>query len=198
MCDVPVFYATTGSQTHRIAEHIAGILRARGFDSRAIDIDALEPPRIDWRYVQAAFLGASVRNGRHEQAARAFARRYNAELTARPSAFFSVGSSAGSGMPLEKSVGRYVAEAFTKDVRWQPTWTVCFTASRALTRSERFAQFLRRWIGTPKGSSTPVSRDHDQTDWPEVARLANQMGDAIRQSKPAVSTTTSSVPVGVR
>ncbi len=198
MCDVPVFYATAGSHTHRIAEHIAGILRTRGFDSLAIDIDAAEPPRINWRYVQAAFLGTAVRNGRHQTAAQAFARRYHAELTARPSAFFSVGSSAGSGTPLEKSASRYLAETFTKDARWQPTWTVCFAAPRALTRAERVVQAVRRWIGSRNGSSTNATRDQDVTDWPEVVRLANQMADAIRHSTAAVSTTAIRLPIAVR
>lgn len=184
MCDVPVFYATTEGQTRRIAERIAGVLRAQGFDSVAIDINSPEPPRIDWQYVQGTFLGASVHAGRHQNAAEAFACAYSAELNARPSAFFSVSLSAASSNPKEKTAARRLAEAFTKEARWQPTWTVCFAGRLAYTRYGFLKRLMMRWIAKREGGSTDTSRDHELTDWSAVAKFANEMADAIRQSEP--------------
>jgi menaquinone-dependent protoporphyrinogen oxidase len=184
LCDVPVFYATTEGQTRRIAERIAGILRAQGFDSLPIDIDSPEPPRIDWQYVQGAFLGASVHAGRHQKPAEAFARAHSAELNARPSAFFSVSLSAASTNPQERTAARHLAEAFTKAARWQPTWTVCFAGRLAYTRYGFLKRLIMRWIAKREGGSTDTSRDHELTDWSAVATFANEMADAIRQSEP--------------
>jgi len=180
MCDVPVFYTTTEGQTHRIAEHIAGILRAQGFGSLAIDVGTRDTPQIDWRHVRGAFLGASIHLGKHQKAAAAFARTHSAELTARPSAFFSVSLSAASSNPQEVVAARRLAEAFTTEARWQPTWTVCFAGRLAYTRYGFVKRMLMRWIAKREGSSTDTSRDHELTDWSAVARLANQMADAIR------------------
>jgi menaquinone-dependent protoporphyrinogen oxidase len=189
MCDVPVFYATSEGQTRRIAERIAGILRAQGFDSLALDVGSPEPPRIDWQYVQGAFLGASVHAGRHQKTAEIFARVNSAELTARPSAFFSVSLSAASSNPQEKSAARHLAEAFTKEAGWQPTWTVCFAGRLAYTRYGFLKRLVMRWIAKREGGSTDTSRDQELTDWSAVATFANEMADAIRQSEPTVPAT---------
>jgi menaquinone-dependent protoporphyrinogen oxidase len=184
MCDVPVFYTTTDGQTHRIAERIAGILRAQGFDSLAIDVAGRNVPNIDWRYVRGAFLGASIHLGKHQEAAGRFASAYARELNSIPSAFFSVSLSAASTNPQETAAARHLAQTFTTDARWQPLWTACFAGRLAYTRYGLFKRFVMRSIAKRESGPTDTTRDHELTDWSAVAQLANQMAEAVRYAEP--------------
>jgi menaquinone-dependent protoporphyrinogen oxidase len=185
MCDVPVFYVTTDGQTYRIAERIAGILRAQGFDSLAVDVGGRESPRIDWAHVHGALLGASIHFGTHQEAALRFATAHARKLNAIPSAFFSVSLSAASNNPQKKAAARHLAQTFTTDARWQPLWTVCFAGGLAYTRYGLLKRFVMRSIAKREGGPTDDTRDHELTDWSAVAQLANQMAEAVRYIEPA-------------
>ncbi|HEX7777907.1 MAG TPA: flavodoxin domain-containing protein, partial [Vicinamibacterales bacterium] len=68
MCELPVFYATTDGQTHRIAERLAALLHERGLESRAIDVRSPDAREVDWGAVRGVAVGASVHGGRHQRA----------------------------------------------------------------------------------------------------------------------------------
>jgi menaquinone-dependent protoporphyrinogen oxidase len=179
MCEVPVFYATTDGQTSRIAEYLAGILRERGLDSRAIDLAAAQAPAIDWGQVRAVILGASLHAGRHQDAATVFARAQHDRLNARPSAFFSVSLSAASQNATSRAAAERLAKGFASEAGWEPQTIACVAGRLAYTRYGWLKRLVMKRISRKEGGPTDTSRDHEMTDWPAVRRLALTMADAV-------------------
>lgn len=182
MCELPVFYATTEGQTRRIAERLAALLHERGIDSQAIDVRSPEAREMHWDAVRAVAVGASVHGGRHQQAIDAFVRGHRDALQARPSAFFSVSLRAASPSPGERKGARQLAEAFVEAAGWQPRHVVAFAGRLAYTAYGWLTRWFISRIARRGGLSTDTSRDHEYTDWDEVARLADELAAAVHQA----------------
>jgi menaquinone-dependent protoporphyrinogen oxidase len=180
MCEIPVFYATTEGQTRRIADRLAQMLRARGFDSRSIDVTTPEACAIDWHHVRGAFLGASLHAGKHQPSAVAFAHTHAGELSACPSTFLSVSLSAASTHESELRAACEHANAFVAETHWRPRSIVCVPGRLAYTQYGFFKRQLMKMIAKREGASTDTSRDHEYTDWRLVEQLAREMCDAVR------------------
>lgn len=186
MCEVPVFYVTTDGQTGRIAEYLAGILRERGLDSRAIDLGALPPPRIDWKQVRGAIVGASLHAGRHQDVATAFVRVHRDDLNARASAFFSVSLSAASRNAAERIAAERLARGFAREAGWEPQIIACIAGRLAYTRYGWLKRLVMKRVARKEGGPTDTSRDHELTDWPMVKQLANAMADTMQPAHSGV------------
>jgi menaquinone-dependent protoporphyrinogen oxidase len=180
MTEVPVFYATNEGQTRRIAERISEILRGRGFESLAIDVASPEAERVRWERVGGAILGASLHLGRHQKEADRFARAHRERLNAIPSAFFSVSLAIASKRPHEPDEARRIARSFAAEVGFRPGRIVCFAGRLAYTQYGFLIRFIMKRIARKEGGPTDTSRDHELTDWNEVARFANDFADALR------------------
>ena len=179
-CEVPVFYATTEGQTHRIAERLAARLRERGLDSEALDIAAAaQLPDPDWRNVRGAIVGASLHIGRHQKIATEFAKKYRDQLNARPSAFFSVSMSAASANASERDTAMSIARTFVESTGWRPASVVSIAGRLAYTQYGWLTRMVMRWISKKEGGPTDTSRDHELTDWQQVDRLADDMAERL-------------------
>jgi menaquinone-dependent protoporphyrinogen oxidase len=179
MTDVPVFYATTEGQTRRIAEFIAMRLREHALESEAISVESPEAQRIDWGSVRAAALGASLHVGRHQRTAAAFAAANRDRLNACPSAFFSVSLAVVSKKPEDRQRARRAADEFVAAAGWKPRWTACVAGRLAYTKYGFLMRFVMRQIAKTEGASTDTGRDHEYTDWGEVARFADEIAREV-------------------
>jgi menaquinone-dependent protoporphyrinogen oxidase len=183
MRDVLVFYATTEGQTRRIAERIASDMRARGFNSRAIDVSSVDPARVDWDNVRGVLLGASLHAGRHQRGAAMFAKAISPRLGLYPSAFFSVSLSAGSANPEEVQTAARVAREFASAAGWNPSEIVCFAGRLAYTRYGWLTRWMMKRIAKKEGGPVDTTRDHELTDWDAVARFTTRMADEIENAE---------------
>ena len=174
-CDVPVFYATTEGQTRRVAEGLVAILRDRGFTSRAIDVASSDADSVDWKRVRAAIVGASLHVHRHQRSAEAFVREHRDDLNGHPSWFFSVSLSAASARPEERAAAAQLAQAFPSARGWHADETVCVAGRLAYTRYGVLTRFIMKRIARREGAPTDTSRDHEFTNWDEVAHLADSI-----------------------
>ena len=172
MCDVPVFYATTEGQTRRIADYLATSLRNLGLVGTAIEIGSAEAAVVDWARVKAVAVGASVHGGKHQRQAAAFVSRHLVRLNARPSVFFSVSLSIRSSIPREVDAARAVAEAFPREVGWEPRRVVCLAGRLAYLQYGWLKRFIMRRIAAKSGGPIDTSRDYEFTDWAEVRSVA--------------------------
>ena len=184
MCELPVFYATTDGQTHRIAERLAALLHERGLESRAIDVRSPDAREVDWGAVRGVAVGASVHGGRHQRAIDAFVRENRDALEARPSAFFSVSMRAASPSVGERQGARQLAQSCVDAAGWQPAHVVALAGRLAYTKYGWLTRWFIRRIAKRGGLATDTSRDHDYTDWAEVARLADVLAAAVRHVTP--------------
>jgi menaquinone-dependent protoporphyrinogen oxidase len=181
MCEVPVFYATTEGQTRRIAERFAARLHEHGLDSGAIAIASAEAGTIDWRQVRGACLAASLHRQHHQAEAVAFATRHHRELSDVPSLFISVSLSAASKNASEVQAAATLAQAFTVDTGWTPWKTATVAGRLAYTQYNWLVRWMMRRIARKEGASGDTSRDHEYTDWDEVARLADRLAYQVRR-----------------
>ena len=185
MCDVPVLYATTEGQTRRIAERIAHHLRERGLDAVAIAVDSPEASAIAWDRVHGVCLGASLHIQKHQDAALAFAKAHRAELSAHPSLFYSVSLSAASKIPDERLAAERLSGELPRKAGWEPTRIASVAGRLAYTRYGFITRWFMRRIARKEGASDDVTRDHEYTDWMQVAALADELADAIRTREAA-------------
>ena len=175
MLDVPILYATTEGHTRRIAEHMAGTLRAHGLDSQAIEVTSPEAEAIDWPAVRGVALAASLHVGAHQPAAVEFVRRHLAELSLRPSIFFSFSLSICSSRPEEVAAARRIAQALPDELGWTPMRIACVGGRLAYTKYGFLTRWMMRRIAAREGGPTDTSRDHDLTDWKQVEALAEEL-----------------------
>jgi menaquinone-dependent protoporphyrinogen oxidase len=179
-CQVPVFYATKDGQTRKIAEYLAGDLRARGLDARAIDVESPAIDEIDWPGVQAVIVGSPLYAGKHLKSAAAFVRAHRDQLNERPTAFFSVSLSAGSSRPEEVKAASDLARKFIEDTAWYADDVASFAGCLAYTKYGFFKRMLMKRIAKKEGGSLDTTRDHEYTDWSKVTALADRMATLIR------------------
>jgi menaquinone-dependent protoporphyrinogen oxidase len=180
MCDIPVFYATTEGHTERIAERLAEHFRDRGFSSETFRLGGPDVDLVDWSRARAVVVGASLHGGRHQQEAAQFIQTYRHRLNAGVSAFFSVSLAAASKRPGEPEKARQIAETFTRESGWHPALTASLAGRLAYTQYGFVKRWIMRGIARREGGSTDTTRDHDYTDWREVARFADRVGAAVR------------------
>jgi menaquinone-dependent protoporphyrinogen oxidase len=183
MRDVLVFYATTEGQTRRIAERIASDMRARGFNSRAIDVMSADAARVVWDNVRGVLLGASLHAGRHQHAAVEFATTFRDRLNMYPSAFFSVSLSAASANAEEVATAGRLAREFAAGAGWKPSEIACFAGRLAYTHYGWFTRQIMKRIAKKEGGPVDTARDHELTDWDAVARFATRMADEIENAE---------------
>ena len=185
MCEVPVLYATTEGQTGRIAVRLAHHLRERGLDAVAIAIGSPEASAIAWDRVQGVCLGASIHIQKHQSAALQFAKAHRAELSARPSLFYSVSLSAASKIPDERLAAERLAGDLPRKAGWEPSRIASVAGRLAYTRYGFITRWFMRRIARKEGASDDMTRDHEYTDWAQVAALADELADAIRAREAA-------------
>ena len=178
-CDVPVFYATTDRHTRRVAERLVAIFRDRGFTSLAIDVASSDADYVDWKRVRAAIVGASLHAHRHQRSAAAFVREHGGDLNSHPSAFFSVSLSAASAHPEERAAAAQLARAFPSAGGWHAEEIVCVAGRLAYTQYRFLTRVIMKRIARREGAPTDTSRDHEFTDWNELARLADSIARRI-------------------
>jgi menaquinone-dependent protoporphyrinogen oxidase len=183
MRDVLVFYATTDGQTRRIAERIASDMRARGFNSRTIDVINPDGERVEWDNVRGVILGASLHAGRHQHAAAAFAKAFRHRLNMYPSAFFSVSLSAGSAHPEEVETATQLAREFPAAAGWKPSEIACFAGRLAYTHYGWLTRQVMKHIAKKEGGPVDTTRDHELTDWDAVARFTTRMAGEIENAE---------------
>ncbi len=182
MPHIPVFYATTDGHSRRIAERMAATLNGLGVASRAIDVTTSEARAIDWTNVDAAIVGASVHAGSFQRAAESFVRDNLAALNARPTVFFAVGLGICSSIPSEVGKARALARAFPEKVGWQPSRIAPIAGRLAYREYGLLKRWMMRRIVGRSGGPTDTSRNHELTDWNEVAAIAASLAALVQVS----------------
>ena len=182
MTRVPVFYATTDGQTGRIAEHIAERLRTEGLVSVALNVESVDAGQYDLEQAGGILLAASLRVGKHQSSAEAFARTHRERFAALPSWFISVSLSAASSNPDERHAAERLAHAFATTTGCQPGRITCVAGALLYTRYSWLTRWMMRRISRREGGPTDTSRDHELTDWPALDALVQTFAREVTAS----------------
>lgn len=84
MTKILIAYGTTEGQTARIADHIAGVIRSRGFEAQAVDLKRSKD--VPLNAYNAVIVGGSIHMGKHQDEVADFVRTNRAALEGLPSA----------------------------------------------------------------------------------------------------------------
>ena len=166
MARLAVIYSTREGHSAKVAEYVGE--RLRRSDHHEVTMFTLAAaPRSVAEY-DAIVIGGSVHFGRYERDLVEFARQHSRELTALPSAFFSVSGSAGSDVePYASESAGYVAD-FIDATGWNPDVVGIFAGAIKYTQYGFIKKRVMRRIARREGEPTDTSRDHELTDWADV------------------------------
>jgi menaquinone-dependent protoporphyrinogen oxidase len=173
MKPIAVFYATREGQTKRIAEHVAGKLRGRGFQT---EMHNLRDPEvdIDLLHYSAAVLASSAHAGEHATEMVHFVKQNLGQLDQLPTAFLSITlSEAGVERrdATSEEHARFAAdvqkmiEHFFEETGWHPTLVKPVAGALLYSKYSILIRFVMKRIAARVGAPTDTSRDYEYTDW---------------------------------
>jgi len=182
---IAIIYGTRYGQTTKIAERMKQVLTDAGHDVWIGRADTLSRHFSASEY-DAVIIGGSVIAGRHQRYLERFVRAHRDEVTQMPSAFFSVSGSAGGSTEQDQANARRVLDAFLTKTGWHPRTTATIAGAMAFTKYGVFTRILLKRISRREGGPTDTSRDHELTDWHQVARFAGDFAASLPE--PAATT----------
>ncbi len=168
-----VAYATTEGQTRKVAEFIAERLRIRGHRVDLVDVSSADALAVTAAY-QAAFVGGSVHQHRHQSALMHFVKSNRAWLAAMPVALFSVSLAAAGDDTESRLEAQRAADDFIDESGLKPRLTRCVAGALKYTQYDYFKRFIMRAISRRTGRSTDTSHDTEYTDWDAVEAFVDE------------------------
>jgi menaquinone-dependent protoporphyrinogen oxidase len=173
MKPILVIYGTTEGHTRKIAEFIAARLRGRGREVHLVDSASPAAEQVAPVYA-GAIMGGSLHEHRHQSSLAHFIKANIGWLNAIPTAFFSVSLAMASGDAQERAEAKALAEQFLKQTGLK-AGAVCLVAGALkYTEYDYFKRALMRMIARREGGDTDTSRDHEYTNWDDVARFVDE------------------------
>ena len=176
--NILVLYGSLEGQTEKIAEHIAEVIRNRGYQATTLSGENL-PADFSTADYRAAIIGGSIHMNKYPKCVKTFVNSHRDWLNKVPSAFFTVCMAIHSQEEKSKTQAAEYGEHFLAQAGWQPRLTAIFAGAVKYTRYNFFTRFIMKMISKHEGGSTDTSRDHEYTDWGKVARFAETFIDEI-------------------
>ena len=172
MPDVLILYASKHGHTAKIARRIAETMRKSGLDPdlrSAESADEMTPSAY-----KAVVVGASVHAGHHQREIVDWAKRHQAELAGKPSAFFSVCLAIADDTDEARAAARKYIDDFEDETGWTADTTTTFAGALQYLEYDFLTRTLIRLMMRHQGHPTDTSRDFDYTDWDAVERFATE------------------------
>ena len=170
---VLVVYESKYGQSAKIAQHIAQVVRMRGY--RAVACEVGFAREVDLAQQDAVFVVAPVYFSRHPKTIRHVVARRAAHLSAMPSALVSVSGSASSAKPDARAAVRSIADAMCRVARWRPTVIATVGGAIAYPRYNWLLRAVMKRIVASEGGPTDTSRSYETTDWKEVEAVVERI-----------------------
>ncbi len=173
MQTILVAYGTTEGHTRKVAEFIAERLRTRGHRVDLVDVATTTALDVTATY-QAAFIGGSVHQHKHQSALMHFVKHNLDGLGALPVALFSVSlAAAGEDMDSRLEAQR-MANDFVDESGLKPRITRCVAGALKYTQYDYFKRWIMRMISKQQGRSTDTSKDTVYTNWADVEAFVDE------------------------
>lgn len=177
-------YGTTEGHTRKIAQFVADHLAQQGQETQMTDaVDATVSA--DPRDFDAVIIAASLHAGRYQSAVIHFVREHLAAIGARPNAFLSVSLAAASDDADDLQGLKRCVSAFAHQTGWTPLRLHHVAGAFRYTSYDFMKRWAMKYIAYRKGGPTDTSRDHELTDWADLAQFVDAF---MRESASARST----------
>ena len=156
--------------THEISQHMRPSFESEGWEVSVHSLPGAVPDPGDF---DAVLIGASIRNGKHNPAVLAFIEEHAKQLSARPSAFFSVNLVARKPHKNTPETNPYVRK-FLEQSPWQPDRVAVFGGRLEYQRYGRFDRWIIRFIMWMNKGPTALDTRVDFTDYDAVSAFAKE------------------------
>ena len=179
-------YGTTEGQTQKVAGFVAQQLAQRGHRTEVLSAIDEAAATIDPRGFDAVIVAASVHAGHYQSAVTHFVSKNLAAIKARPNAFLSVSLAAAAGADDDDAQGleRCVA-AFTQQTGWTPRTIHHVAGAFRYTAYAFLKRCAMKYIAHRKGGPMDTTRDHELTDWEDLARFVAGFLEHFESARPA-------------
>jgi menaquinone-dependent protoporphyrinogen oxidase len=177
MQPILVAYGSTEGQTRKIAEFIAERLRIRGHRVDLVDTATPAAQQISASY-QAAIVGGSLHQHRHQSALEHFLKDNRTMLAAMPVALFSVSLAAALDDMDSRLEARRLLDELADDCGLKPRVVRCIAGALKYTQYDYLKRQLMRMIARHYGRPTDPSKDVEYTDWGDVESFVEEFLDA--------------------
>lgn len=167
---VLILYGTSYGQTQKVAEHVRDGLEASGAVVTLLNGERWREAGAPGEY-HGVVLAASLIRGGHQRCIERYARTHSLALSDMPSAFLSVSASAASSDEEGKADARREMDRFLDGTGWVPRIAETVAGAISYTKYDPFTRWMMRRICRKAGGPTDVTRDHELTDWGQVARI---------------------------
>jgi menaquinone-dependent protoporphyrinogen oxidase len=173
MQPILVAYGTTEGQTRKIAEFIAEQLRIRGHRVDLVDTATPAAQQIAPDY-QAAIVGGSVHQQRHQRPLEHFLKDNRVWLAAMPVALFSVSLAAALDDIDNRLEARRLLDELADDCGLKPRVVRCIAGALRYTQYDYLKRQLMRMIAHHYGRTTDPAEDVEYTDWNDVGAFVDE------------------------
>ena len=167
-----ILFSTRDGQTREIASYLASELKELGIDADTVNLNRTET--VEWHHYDRVVIGASIRYGHFHPALDRFVKKHLASLQALPGAFFSVNLVARKAEKRTPQTNSYTRK-FLLNSPWQPQSCAVFAGALRYPRYRWYDRFMIRLIMKMTGGETDTSKEVVYTDWPQVARFAQEI-----------------------
>jgi menaquinone-dependent protoporphyrinogen oxidase len=177
-----ILYASEHGQTEAVASALATHLERAGHNAFVYDSRQHEPDPDEYDVV---LIGTRIQVEKAARRIRLYVREHRAALSAMPSACFTVSMSAAAGH--NRDGAEACLQRFLRETGWRPRWTATIGGGLPYLRYGRFLRWLMPRIAAAMNAPVDTRRNHDLTDWDEVARFAARIAADLSASEPAVA-----------
>lgn len=179
MQPILVAYATTEGHSRKVAEFIAERLRIRGHRVDIVDVATATALDVTAAY-QAAFIGGSVHQHKHQSALLHFVKSNRDWLNAMPVGLFSVSLAAATDDMDSRIEAQRLADEFIDESGLRPRVVRCIAGALKYTQYDYFKRMMMRMIARQRGGSTDTSKDTEYTNWDDVEAFVDELLTAAR------------------
>jgi len=172
MASILVCYGTGEGQTAKVADRIGETLAGRGHDPTVVDAADL-PTDLSVDDFDAVLVGSAIHMGKQESSVRSFVEDNRDALAARPTGFFQVSLSSATDDEEGRAEAAGYVDAFVEETGWHPDRIGLFGGALRYSKYGFLKRLVMKRIAKEATGDTDTSRDHEYTDWDEVAAFAN-------------------------
>lgn len=164
---VAIVVASQYGQTAKIGKALQSTFEAAGMLA-----DVVQPDKRLEDY-DGVIIGSPVYIGKFNSEIVAWTKENLPKLNRMRTAFFSVSLNAADKSPLAKSANDQLLRDFLNQTGLKAEYVAAIAGTLHYTKYGWLKRWLLKRISASHGGPTDTSRDHDLTDWAQVAALAN-------------------------
>ena len=178
MARVLILYTSKTGQTTKIAERMAQHMRDKGSTVDCFRLNHL-PRDFDIDTYDGILVGAPVRMMKFPKRVVRFVRRNRDKLVSHNGGFFVVCMAAADKRPeTQQDLANWIS-SFLSETGWQPAKQTVFAGAVLYTKYDFITRMVMKKISAAEGRSTDTSRDHEYTDWDQVAKFTEEYLDTL-------------------